>query len=185
MFRTARCEREYRESRLDAVGRRPIEEVLVTRTFTATLVLVWACAAPLVAQAPPDTRSLERIRRQLASGAPLTTAATQKGKGQPVFRIRVDEVVPRQPFLTWDPAANTAVPSYLRPRVPATHYEYLRLTTPEAFRGGALYSGGVDLLGALKKLGGNPAKRRRQREAEARKQVRDELAAFKREKGIE
>ena len=146
--------------------------------FAATLV--WA--APLQAQTGPDASSLHRIRRQLATSAPLATAAAEKGKVKPVFRSRIDEVVPRQPFLTWDPAANTAVPPYLRPRMPATHYEYLRLTTPEAFRGGALYSGGVDLLGALKWLAGDSEKRRRSREAKARQQVKEELAAFK--KGI-
>lgn len=152
------------------------------------LVFVLTGAAPSGQPAAPapstDAVSLERIRRELAKGDPLTTASAGPST-TPVFRIRIEELVPRYVWLAWDPARDTAVPSYVRPRVPLAHYEYLRMTTPEAFRASTLYPAGTDLLGPSQSLIGGIRDWLHRREAEAaRRRIKEELEAIRKAQGI-
>jgi len=119
-----------------------------------------AQAVTPVAGAP----DLERIRQALAQPpAIVTTGAFDK----PVFRVTVEGWKFNGP--PWEERA-----SFVRPGMPMYHYDYLLMTTPEAFRASTLYPGAIGLpIGALiealgKKIG---EARRRRAEASARAEV--------------
>jgi hypothetical protein len=141
-----------------------------------------ALAAPGGAQQPAADLTLESVRLGLAACGPLRTAAAKRDDaGRPVFRVHVEEIGPRPGGrLIWDPAIDTAVPSYVRPRWPGPHYEFLKVVTPEEFRGG-LTPAGVDVLGIVDVVRNG---QRSRAEQTARRRVREELAAFKRRVGI-
>jgi hypothetical protein len=117
--------------------------------------------AAVAAPAPAD---LERIREALAE----TPAIVMDGAfDKPVFRVTVEGWKFNGP--PWEERA-----SFVRPGMPMYHYDYLLMTTPEAFRASTLYPGAIGLpIGALiealgKKIG---EARRRRAEASARAEV--------------
>jgi hypothetical protein len=158
----------------------------------ARAALLFVLAFPCLAEAQATTSSaaldvvsLERIRRGLAMAGPLSTTSGQD-RGRPVFRLRIDESIPREPRFTWDTTVDTAVSPYVRPRMPGTHYEYLRMTTPEEFRASTLYSAGPDLLSPSNNIVSAIRGWLRQRqEEEVRRRIKEELAALKKAQGIQ
>ena len=121
----------------------------------------------LLAQAAlpaPDTADLERIRQELAQPpAIVTTGAFDR----PVFRVTVEGWKFNGP--PWEDRA-----SFVRPGMPAYHYEYLLMTTPEAFRASTLYPAayGIPIGKLIDALGTKISKVRRERaEANARAEV--------------
>lgn len=117
--------------------------------------------------------SIERIQRELKKLPPLEPQ-------QERLRIRVTiEAHPLRLSVPWDPANDTAVPSYVRPAMPLYHYEFLRAVTPEAFRGATLFPISINLLPGVER--GVQAIRdviRGYEEARVRKEVQEELRRF-------
>ena len=73
----------------------------------------------------------------------------------------------------------TTVPAYVRPTFTPTHHEFLLGVTPELFRGPAVHPYGVPVLSlgrAIANATRGPLRRRK--EANARREVEEALAAF-------
>jgi hypothetical protein len=114
--------------------------------------------------------SLDRIRRGLEAPAeaPLTSSVA-------TFRLTI-EARPIRLDVPWRDDSST--PFYVRTPRTLYHHEFLSMVTPEAFRSGALYPMGVNVLSAW------PALRRAIRqaqEAEVRAEVEAELREFERQ----
>jgi hypothetical protein len=136
----------------------------------ALLVCLGQAAQPAPANELPV--SVERIQQALAKAEPGNAV-----KIPPVFRVTVEG---RTPFLLapWDPANDTLVPAWIRPKMPIYHFEFLQMVTPEEFRSGVLFSAQISTLL-------EPVARRladeireawlRRKEARARKEVDDAL----------
>lgn len=105
------------------------------------LMLQSQAAAAQQPAAPPPPVSIERIREGLdRPSLPLTPPPALPA--EPVFRVEVRE----RPFRfapLWED--QSMVPSYVHPRQPLEHFEFLRMVTPEEFRSGTLYPCCVDL----------------------------------------
>jgi hypothetical protein len=140
------------------------------------LALLLGQAAPAVPAA-----DLARIRKALDEPAPIAQALDHKGD-RPVFRITIRGPKPPPPL--WE--TDSMVPGWVRPGMPGTHFDYLSMTTPEAFRASTLYPG-FSVGGLLKLLGYKELSKketRRRKEAKARQEVVRELEAFLRAQTI-
>jgi hypothetical protein len=127
-------------------------------------LLIAALLAQSAAPMSADTAQLDRVRQALTEQPAIVT----KGAfDKPVFRVTVEGWKFNGP--PWEERA-----SFVRPGMPMYHYDYLLMTTPEAFRASTLYPGAMGLpIGALiealgKKIG---EARRRRAEASARAEV--------------
>jgi len=132
--------------------------------------------AVLLGQAAPadPAADLARIRKALDEPAPIAQSLVPNAA--PVFRVHIRAPKPQRPL--WE--TDSMVPGYVRPGMPLAHFEYLSMTTPEAFRASTLYPG-FSVGGLLKLLGYNELSKeetRRRKEAKARKEVVAELEAF-------
>jgi hypothetical protein len=120
------------------------------------------------ATAAPAPADLERIRQTLADPpAIVTTGAFDR----PVFRVTVEGWKFNGP--PWEERA-----SFVRPGMPLYHYEYLLMTTPEAFRASTLYPAayGIPIGALIEALGKHlNAVRRKKAEADARAEVTEAL----------
>ena len=113
---------------------------------------------------------LERIRQAVAA-APAIVLETPRREGL-VFRVTVEGRKPDRPI--WDEWS--AVPSYIRPAMPLSQYQFLQMVTPEQFRSGTLYPVGLPIGTLLEALGRRiSAAHRRSQEARAREEVRQAL----------
>jgi len=113
--------------------------------------------------------SVDRIQRELAKPAPIETEESMA-----IFRLTI-EARPMRFKLLWDPA-DPMLPSYVRPRMPLYHYEFLMAVTPEAFRGGVLYPIAIDVLPFVEPLADRIREAwQKRREARARKEVDEAL----------
>ena len=139
-----------------------------------TPILVFAA---VLAQAPAptsdETAQLERIRKAVDHQPAITADAGTDEFGRPVFRMNVRAPRPEKPL--WDSWTN--VPSYIRPNMPAYHYEHMWMVTPEEFRGGTFYTMNIP-VGTLLELLGKRIKiaHRKSLEEKAREEVRQALA---------
>jgi hypothetical protein len=128
----------------------------------------------LLAQAvtpPVEAPDLERIRQALAdSPAIVTTGAFDK----PVFRVTVEGWKFNGP--PWEERA-----SFVRPGMSMYHYDYLLMTTPEAFRASTLYPAayGLPIGTFIDAIGKRISRARRERaESHARAEVAEALQAL-------
>jgi hypothetical protein len=123
----------------------------VRRLKNVTSALVFAALVAQAAPSPPaadDAVRMERIRKALDHQPAITTEAGSDETGRPIFRMSVRAPMPEKPiWANW-----TNVPSYIRPNMPGYHYDYLQMVTPEAFRAGTLYSGGIPIGALLERL---------------------------------
>ena len=111
------------------------------------VLALWMLAAD--PQAPrPDPRppySVERVKRELDRPAPMLAA---HAPDMPVYRVSITGR--RRYDLLWEEHAVRA--PYVRPQQPIYHFEYLRMTTPEALRASTLYPGGISVMPAVTSL---------------------------------
>ena len=111
--------------------------------FLLALFLQASPVQPQQASPPPDPpMSIERIKARLEHPG-ITIKAEPPSTTQPVFRVHVRERPLRFTAL-WE--EDSMVPSYVQPRMPIEHYEFLKMVTPEEFRAGTLYPCCVDLV---------------------------------------
>ena len=89
--------------------------------------------------------SVDRIQKELARPAPIETEESMA-----TFRLTI-EARPMRFKPLWD-TTDPMLPSYVRPRMPLYHYEFLMAVTPEAFRGGALYPISINVLPGVELL---------------------------------
>jgi hypothetical protein len=76
----------------------------------------------------------------------------------------------------WDPANDTVVPAYIRPKIPLYHFEFLQAVTPEAFRAGVLFPISIDVLPAVDIIvDAVRESHRRRQEERARREVDEAL----------
>lgn len=146
--------------------------------------------AVLIAQRPSteavDPAQLDRIRKALAQAPAIDVAAAPDRDARPVFRLTIHgRVVDSSPL-----EKSTTVPAYIRPSYPLYHTEMLAMWTPEAFRASVLYPGAMTtpfggagptipitlIVEALARQ--TKAELKRRREAKARQEVHDALAAL-------
>ena len=83
-------------------------------------------------------------------------------------------------MLAWDWLdTGTPVPNYVRPTYTLTHHEFMLAVTPELFRGVSVHPYGVPVFSVGRAIG-NAARGplRRRKEANARSEVAEALAAF-------
>ena len=132
----------------------------------ALLVLLVWFGQPPRAELPG---SIARIQRELAK--PLPAQPVQSSAA--VFRVRV-EARPIRMLPPWDPANDTIVLAYIRPKIPLYHYEFLQAVTPEAFRAGVLFPISVDVLPAIEKIADAIRAAHRRRQAQRAKMEVDE-----------
>jgi hypothetical protein len=101
--------------------------------MAAVLILgtLLAQAVTPVAEAP----DLERLRQVLAEPPAVVIDGVFD---KPVFRVTIEGWKFNGP--PWEERA-----SFVRPGMPAYHYDYLLMTTPEAFRASTLYPGAIGL----------------------------------------
>lgn len=121
--------------------------------------------------------SLERIRRELQTSE-VTIQSTDPAS-PPLIRVEVVDRYLRYEDLWKD---HTLTPSYVRPSRGLVHHEFLEQVTPDLFRGTAMHPccDVLPLLGLAKK--GITRLKRSIDEERARKEVRESLAEFMREK---
>lgn len=83
--------------------------------------------------------SVDRIRRELEE-APPTPLLDELNR--PRFRLTVqgEWLIGLPPWVPLDPGP---VAPWVKPNMPAAHFEYLRMSVPEEFRSGALYPMGT------------------------------------------
>lgn len=116
--------------------------------------------------------SVDRIQKELARPAPIETEESMA-----IFRLTI-EARPMRLKPLWD-TSDPMRPSYVRPRMPLYHYEFLMAVTPEAFRGGVLYPISIDVLPGIELLADQiRGAWQRRREARARKEVDEALRQF-------
>src|SRR5215831_9814390 len=130
----------------------------------------------LLAQAPANPGGdppLDRIRQAVTETPPITIPARPDETGRPVFRVRVEAWV--FTYKPWE-EPQKGIPSYVRPSMPLAHYEFLRMSTPQAFWASTLYPVfGFDPV-VFKNL--YKAWRRAAAERSAREEVRRDFAAY-------
>jgi hypothetical protein len=129
--------------------------------------------------AEPRDPSLDRIRSRLqeppAITVPKTPDSLMSSNGRPLFQVHVEASL----MSPWDWLPTGPVPTYVRPTYTLTHHEFMLSVTPEVFRGVSTHPYGVPVMSvgrAIAKATRGPLKRRR--EAKARKEVDEALAAF-------
>jgi hypothetical protein len=98
--------------------------------------------AALLAQSLPSAASgpqqLDRLRQAIVQQPAISIPAEPDETGKPVFRVRIEAWTFH--YKAWeDPPRKGTVPSYVRPSMPLSHYEFLKMVTPEAFRASTLY----------------------------------------------
>ena len=134
----------------------------------AVLVLLVWFAQPPRAELPG---SIARIQRELARPLPAQPVRSSAA----VFRVRI-EARPIRMSLPWDPANDTVVPAYIRPKMPLYHFEFLQAVTPEAFRAGVLFPISIDVLPAVDMIvDALRAAHRRRQEERAKREVDEAL----------
>jgi hypothetical protein len=116
------------------------------------LVLAVPAAAQTTPSAPTAARasgtdlrvdqlgiSVDRIRRELEE-APPTPLLDELNR--PRFRLTVqgEWLIGLPPWVPLDPSP---VAPWVKPNMPAAHFEYLRMSVPEEFRSGSLYPMGT------------------------------------------
>jgi hypothetical protein len=133
-------------------------------------------AAPRPAAAAQDLRvdqlgvSVDRIRRELEA-APPTPILDELNR--PRFRLTVqgEWLIGLPPWVSGQP---DAVAPWVKPNMPLTQFEYLRMNVPEEFRSGALYPMGTAVnMGSL--WGGIAQSIRSGRAKKTRAQIEEEL----------
>ena len=132
--------------------------------------------------AKPRDPSLDRIRSRLAE-PPLITVPpspspfpTTPASDRPLFQIHIQgsEMPP------WDWLdTGTSIPAYVRPTFSPTHHEFLLSVTPELFRGATVHPCCVPVLSIARAIAkATRGAVRRHKEAEARREVAEALAAL-------
>ena len=117
-----------------------------------------------------DAAQLDRIRRALAE-RPAITLPTARLEG-PVFRVTVYGSRPKHSI--WE--GLFPVPSYIRPQMPISHYEFLQQVTPEELRAATLDPSGVPVVPVVGFLVTQiKAANRKRQEANAKDEVRKAL----------
>jgi hypothetical protein len=132
------------------------------------------------ASAGPRDPSLDRIRKRLAE-RPLITAPpgtplfTTRPSDRPLFKVDI-----QGPGMPWDWLdTGTTIPAYIRPTFPPTHHESLLSVTPELFRGAVVHPVGVPVLSIARAIANaSRGPLRRRKEAHARREVEEALAAL-------
>ena len=132
--------------------------------------------------AEPRDRSLDRIRARLAESPsialPPTTSLfpTTRASGRPLFQIDIQGS--QMPLWDWLDTGTT-IPAYVRPTYSPTHHEFLLGVTPELFRGAAVHPYGVPVLSVGRAVAkATRGAIRRHKEAKARREVAEALAAL-------
>ena len=134
----------------------------------------------LSTSADPRDPSLDRIRARLAERPlipvpPSTPLFTTHASDRPLFKIEIQGQ--RMPPWDWLDTGTT-VPAYVRPTSTPTHYEFLLRVTPEMFRGIAVHPYGVPVLSIGRAIANaTRGSARRRKEANARREVEEALAA--------
>ena len=142
--------------------------------FLLALLLQSPPVQPQQADPPPEPPvSIERIKARLEHpGIPIHA---QPPTG-PVFRVQVRERPMRFTALWED---ESMVPSYVQPRMPIEHYEFLKMVTPEEFRAGTLYPCCIDLVPLFDYVGDQiDTAVRNDNQARARRFVQKSLQLF-------
>ena len=130
------------------------------------LVLLQAAAPPSDASQTVPPMSLERAMRELERP---TIRLEQKQPERPTFRIEVRERLPIEPW-------SDGQTSPWRMNIPRSHYEFLYMVTPEAFRGPTLHPCCFDLVTIFEAISDRlEASRRARREARAKQIVEQAL----------
>jgi hypothetical protein len=137
------------------------------------------CLGQTAQPAPGDELpvSVPRIQRALAQPEPEDAL-----KIPTVFRVTIEGHRPNLlPLAPWDPANDTLVPPWVRPKMPIYHWEYLKMVTPEEFRAGNLYPAQISNL--LEPLAARMADEirkawQRRKEENARKEVDEALRQY-------
>jgi hypothetical protein len=125
----------------------------------APFLVLAAMLAQAQVPAAEDAARLERIRTELAEKPAIVADG---GFDRPVFRVKVEGWKFNGP--PWDERA-----SFVRPGMSAYHYDYLLMSTPEAFRASTLYPGSIGVpVGALIDALGKKFHEWRRRRAEER-----------------
>ena len=129
--------------------------------------------------AGPRNPSLDRIRSRLQEPSvipvPDAPSPSTPPSGRPLFRVEIEASL----ISPWDWLDTGSVPTYVRPTHTLTHHEFMLGVTPELFRGVSTHPYGVPVLSvgrAIVKASRGPLKRRR--EAKARQEVADAIAAY-------
>ena len=132
--------------------------------------------------AEPRDPALDRIRSRLeqppVGAEPLGTPLfAPRASDKPVFQVHIES--PHMPPWDWGDSGTT-IPAYIRPTVPPTHHEFLMAVTPEVFRAPVVHPVGVPVLSIGRAIASAiRAKQRERKEAAARREVEEALAAFK------
>ncbi len=152
----------------------------MTADLAGVALIVWlgqpspaqpAPGPPAMSQ-PELPVSVDRIQKELAKPPPIETEESMA-----TFRLTI-EARPMRFKPLWD-TTDPMLPSYVRPRMPLYHYEFLMAITPEAFRGGVLYPISIDVLPGVELLADRIREAwQRRREARARKEVDEALRRF-------
>jgi len=130
---------------------------------------------------PQPDPSLDRIRARLAelplfTEPPATAPFSTVPGDRPLFRVLVQG--PGLPPWDWLDTGTT-IPGYIRPTMPPTHHEFLMSVTPEVFRGATVHPVGVPVLSIVRAIAdATRGPIRRHKEARARQEVQEALAAF-------
>ena len=140
----------------------------------AAAVLLTVILAQAPAAAAGEADQLARVRRALAEAPAITVAPKTDAQGL-VFKVTVFGRTPAKPLWDdWSP-----VPTYIRPWFRGYHHEFLEQVTPEEFRSATLYPTGIPVVPLVELLvKGIKAANRKQREANAREEVRQALEEF-------
>ena len=129
----------------------------------------------------PQDPSLDRIRARLAKRPlftvpPVTPLSTTLPDDRPLFKVHIQE----RGMRPWDWLdTGTSVPGYVRPTYTATHHEFLVGATPELFRGATVHPCCVPVLSIARAIAkATRGSLRRRKEANARREVTEALAAL-------
>ena len=131
--------------------------------------------------ATPRDPSLDRIRSRLAEPPritvpPGTPLFPTRSSDRPLFQVRIQGS--RMPPWDWLDTGTT-IPAYVRPTSSPTHHEFLLGVTPELFRGAAVHPYGVPVLSLGRAIAkATRGSLRRRKEAKARREVAEALAAL-------
>jgi hypothetical protein len=131
--------------------------------------------------AKPRDPSLDRIRARLAEAPqftvpPSTPPFPTPPSDGPLFQVHIEG----SGMPSWDWLdTGTTIPAYVRPTYSPTHHEFLLGVTPELFRGAAVHPYGVPVLSVTRAIAkATRGAVRRHKEAKARREVADALAAL-------
>ena len=131
--------------------------------------------------ASPRDPSLDRIRARLAEPPPITPPpttpllTTRRGD-RPLFTVQIQG----PGMAPWDWLdTGTTVAAYVRPTFSPTHHEFLLGATPDMFRGASVHPVGVPVLTIARAIAkATRGSIRRHKEANARREVAEALAAL-------